>query len=357
MTKKSLVKLSPNMVQKPSTKNTIIGRGLQAIQKSKIAISDQDTRYRKARNTYDQITVFGWERRFDSKLLPRNAQQLDLFEDNPNVNSTQLINKTIQLANVFEQLKKLSEEGYGKAFFLLCTMYWGGQGIAQDLEKFSYYKNLAFEWNFNHRFSDDPEIWHDLAWMYANGLGIDGHINDLEFLVREEEDFMKGIIWNLKAAKKGHVAAQFNLARNCPYHEQPDFWYKKAANQGHAYAQYCLGERYDKGLGDVPRPEKAVYWWQKAAELDFAKAQTRLGFMYREGRGVEESPERALFWWQRAAELGDSEAKTSIYFMNKHRWCLKLGDEQALHLWRMATAHGDANAQKILSTFDFKFND
>ena len=55
-------------------------------------------------------------------------------------------------------------------------------------------------------------------------------------------------------------------------------WYRKAAKQGHVEAQFFLGFMYKKGKGVPQDYALAAEWYRKAAEQGYAKAQSKLGF-------------------------------------------------------------------------------
>ena len=48
-------------------------------------------------------------------------------------------------------------------------------------------------------------------------------------------------------------------------------YYEKAAKQGHVGAQYSLGNCYDEGKGIVQDYEKATEWYEKAAKQGHAE--------------------------------------------------------------------------------------
>ena len=183
-----------------STASTsLIGRGLSAIQRKEtgIARTEQDTRYRQARDIYNRITDYGWESRFNCEAMPKQAEQLDLFEDNPLQPFFAMLR---QLADAFTVFQQLADKGYGKAYFPLARMYWGGQGISENIEKVDYYSRMAFDWCFANQGLNDPEIWCDLGWMYESGHGV-------------EQDDEQAVFWYRKAAEQGYANAQNNLGR------------------------------------------------------------------------------------------------------------------------------------------------
>jgi len=110
---------------------SLIGRGLSAIQRKEtgIALSELDVRYRQARNIYNRITSYGVEHYFYADEQFGSAELK-------------------QMADIFIVFKQLSDQGYGKAYFPIALMYWGGQGISKNIEKKAYYSCKAFDWCF-----------------------------------------------------------------------------------------------------------------------------------------------------------------------------------------------------------------
>lgn len=294
---------------------SLIGRGLSAIQHKEagLALPEQDARYRQARDIYDRITDYGWEFQFEFDTIPEQGKQIDKFEY---IQLQPFFTLLQQLADVFAIFQRLADQMYGKAFFPLAVMYWGGQGISRNFKKSDYYSYLAFDWCFANRAVDDPETWMDLAFMYEFGLGV-------------ESDHDQAVFWGRKAVEYGNQRAQYLLGRIYDFGggfvkqdvEQALFWYCKAANQGNVNAQYNLGRMYDCGGGAERDIDKALFWYLKAAEQGNAEAQFSLGRIYNHdifkfwskdsrfyaesfGNGIEEDNEQAIFWFRKAAEQG-----------------------------------------------------
>ncbi len=251
-----------------TSSTSLIGRGLSAIQHKETGLSQSelDARYRQARDIYNRITDYGWEKRFNSESMPKYGVQFDLFEDN----QLPFFVMLQQLADVFTEFQQLANKGYGKAYFPLASMYLGGQGISKNIKKAHYYGRLAFDWCFVNQGLDDPEIWRDLGTMYGKGCGVERS------------------------------------------YRQTVFWYRKAAEQGIENAQLLLGMMYDAGRGVEQDDELAVFWYRKAAEQGNARAQLFLGLMYKGGRGIQQDDEQAVFWYRKAAEQGNAVAQKKL---------------------------------------------
>jgi TPR repeat protein len=96
----------------------------------------------------------------------------------------------------------------------------------------------------------------------------------------QKGDFETAWFRFLGPARKGDVAAQFNLAQL--YRQGMGIpadltiarhWYEAAAAQGHALAQFSLGVMYEKGDGVTADLVEAKAWYERAAKqnLDLAR--------------------------------------------------------------------------------------
>ena len=97
-----------------------------------------------------------------------------------------------------------------------------------------------------------------------------------------------------------------------PDNEKAAYWYLKAAEKGHAAAQFDIGVFYHRGIGVPEDSRKAVYWYTKSAEQSDADAQYNLGVMYECGVGVSKDRNKAKYWYTKAAEQGHEKAKKEI---------------------------------------------
>lgn len=96
--------------------------------------------------------------------------------------------------------------------------------------------------------------------------------------------------------------------------EQAFLLYEKAAKQGHLQAQFKCGEFCREGRGAEANPRKALNWYRKAAKQGHAAAQYCCGLLYEKGEGTETDPEKALEWYRRASLQGHRAAD------EKSRW-------------------------------------
>lgn len=368
-------------LDKPAS-NSLLGRGLAAIQQKQIAIADQDERYRQARDVYDQITDYGRERRFDPDLLPKQGRQLDIFEAFETSEIQPWIDKTNQLAQVFRELKRLADEGYGKAFFPLALMYQGRQGVMQDAGNAKYYGKLAFNWCFENKGLDDPELWTDLGWMYDHEIGVElDKETDLFYhlLFPEDEDELDedtNLFYYLLCPELDYSHAPFAIrewyATN--WEKEDDeyrcfnysmLWYRKAADQGYARAQYNVGEEYLANPFSEQDVEVAALWFGEAAGQGCAGAQCSLGRMYNSEYGMKQSNEsifwhldnehleQAVFWYRKAAEQGFADAQFDLgEIYEDPLGGIDVDSEQSVFWYQKAAAQGHAKAQCRLGSLN-----
>jgi TPR repeat protein len=135
-------------------------------------------------------------------------------------------------------------------------------------------------------------------------------------------DYATAARYYRKAAEKGHVPAQYNLAylfenglgvkRDC---KQAAFWYRKAAEQGDAESQNNLGVLYATGQG-VPRDDaEAARWYRLASDQGDLEGMSNLATMYLTGRGVERDVVKAFQLCRDAAEGGYAVAQNNLALM------------------------------------------
>lgn len=310
-----------------ASSTTLLGRGLAAISYKKLAIVDQDTIYRESRGMYDQITVY-------SNLYSTRWPEV----------------KQTKLSSCFAKFKQLADSGYGKAYFPISRIYRGSQGVNADKVLERYYAELAFNWCFDNRVLNDPEIWCDLGTLYRCGIGVEsdkslglfwyqkaaeaGHIGGQYFCgmcYSKDwfgicEDATKSAFWYRKSAEQGYYRAQRALANLYKTgsgveqdYTQAAFWYRKAAEQGDEYAQFHLAEmlEYEKYDGESDDEceliEKEIfYWYGMAAKQGLAEAQYELGNCFQYGCGVDPNSEQAILWYLKAAERNNTKAQVSL---------------------------------------------
>lgn len=210
----------------------------------------------------------------------------------------------------------------------------------------------------------------------------------------------EGLEWYLKAARKGHVLAQYHLG--CYYKANPDEaikWHLKAALQGYSNAQCSLAELYEtKGelkeafkwlskaadqnypwalykmgihtqelkwflgaacrghaeaqyyVGELLHKEKnftqAIKWYKKA-EAQGIEAQCEIGLCYEELKNYEE----CVIWYAQAVKLGEAAALNNLGHCYYDGLGVDKDLDKAFHLFKAAADQGLAVAQYNLGNW------
>ncbi|HMB89406.1 MAG TPA: tetratricopeptide repeat protein, partial [Rhodothermales bacterium] len=81
-------------------------------------------------------------------------------------------------------------------------------------------------------------------------------------------------------------------------------WYRQAAQRGHVQAQYTLARHYR----DTRRSDEALDWYVRAAENGHAEAQYQAGFTYMK----QNEEAKAIQWWRKAAAQGHNKAQKAL---------------------------------------------
>jgi TPR repeat protein len=158
-------------------------------------------------------------------------------------------NATADVAKAVAALRKSAEEGNAEAQFRLGVIYGNGdEGVEIDHQK-------AMAW-----FSQAARQGHEnalitMAWMYANGAGVD-----------MDEDKARELY--LMAADHGSAKAQYVVAtmfRFAQFGAEKDLaralhYYTESANQGFATAQFALGKMLVEGKLVEKDMNTALQW-------------------------------------------------------------------------------------------------
>jgi TPR repeat protein len=129
-------------------------------------------------------------------------------------------------------------------------------------------------------------------------------------------DKKSALQWYLKAAKDGHMLAQYQLGEiyytgngGTPDYPQARRWYLEAAKQGHGPSELRLGFLYAEGHYDGLKTDyvEAEKWFKAAAIQNTGDARFRLGNFYHNYKNPPDM-KQALFWLTRAAEGGNRVA-------------------------------------------------
>ena len=202
--------------------------------------------------------------------------------------------------------RKAAEKGHADAQFILAyyLSFWG-KGMEKPNGPESYYDWLKKAMNQGHA---NAQFFNGIEWRYSE----DGP------KIKPQYDYEAAEMFK-KAAKKGHVLAQVELADCYLYgegvgedHVVAVEWLRKAAAQECPEAQYVLGMCYYNGYGVGEDYAEAVAWYRKVAEHGHAGAQAMLGRCYYKGQGVVKDDAEATRWLQKAIGQGHAGARVAL---------------------------------------------
>jgi TPR repeat protein len=163
-------------------------------------------------------------------------------------------------------------------------------------------------------------------------------------------------LWT-RAAEKGDVAAQCNLARVYGSKEfewnfkKAAEWYEQAAEQGNAEAQTQLVTWYCKNRGVPKERAKAADWHTKAAEQGNAEAQTSLAHMYATGKGAAKDAKKAAGLYAKAAAQGEPLGQYHLGDMYSRGYGVAKDKKKMLEWFEKAGEQGEIRSQNRLILF------
>ena len=253
--------------------------------------------------------------------------------------------------------RALAELGFATAHYNLATMYFFGQGVAEDRSQAVRWVTKAAErgheraqlvlarWYAN---AENVEQDHDQAahwYSRAAKQGNEDARDSLEFLrlisdaedggacaqyklgkmYRDgkgtQKDDAKAVEWFTRAAEQGLADAQYSLGRLYFWgdagfskdHTQPLQWLIEAANSGFRPAYFLLGDIYENGRRGLPQDEtQAVKWYTPVAELGVPEFEYRLGSVLCRGEVSSEDHTKGIEWLTKAAERGHTDAQFKL---------------------------------------------
>lgn len=164
------------------------------------------------------------------------------------------------------------------------------------------------------------------------------------------EDKYKAMEWYRKAAEKGYMYAQHDLAELIEFElggmTEAFGWYKKAADQGHTESALRVARLYKDGIGTERSYEKAMEYFNKvvnskADAFDKQDSMEGIGWLYYYGQGVEKDECMALVWFKKSVEQ-------FRHFPKKHEWYEQV--ESLVHnadIWESLKKYIDKNGNII----------
>ena len=212
--------------------------------------------------------------------------------------------------------KKAAEQGTPGAAYRLGEMYDEGLGVAEDDgEAIVWYKKAA-EW-------DHAKAAYRLGVMYDEGLGVaedDGEaVTWYEMALVDGNGHTDAIARIREIAENGSADVQHTLSNYYYYgtvvqQDLPEsfVWTLKAARQGHLIAQFDAGFMYDEGQGVAENDGEAIEWYRKAAEQGHDSAKVRLGRLSLELDGEIADLAEIYVWLQFIAERDEDENAAGI---------------------------------------------
>lgn len=232
--------------------------------------------------------------------------------------------KSAPSASELAAIRKSAEQGAGQGDsgdqLLLGSMYYLGNGVAQDYAKAAYWLSKAAQ-------QGDAKAQVMLGEMYHDGTGV-------------AQDYVQSASWYRKAAEQGNEYAQRTLG--LMYHggdgvpqdyTQAANWLRKAAEQGDAGAQNLLGLLFYKGEGVAQDYAQAANWFRKAAAQGSPPAQEMLGAMYSDGDGMPQDYVLAYAWVNLSASRSGSDDSRQL----RNQMAKKLSPEQLGEAQRLSS--------------------
>ena len=247
-------------------------------------------------------------------------------------------------AEAFKIYRKAADAGSAEALYELGSFYslgWGGvekdkakaaEALRKSAEMGYVEAQRSLGLNFQHGIGDTPvDLTEAVKWYTL--AEAQGDSSSKAYLER-----LKDVIPLLEPAEKGDAEAQYKLAHyiadhdeigNISDHSRSDVirkWLLKAAEKGHKAAQVELAESYayfENGnwwIAGVNDFAEAAKWYRKAADQGDPMAQGMLGWLYATGRGVDKDLKTAVEWFSKGAAQGNAEAQFGMGFSLRESW-------------------------------------
>jgi TPR repeat protein len=216
----------------------------------------------------------------------------------------------IDLNKAFTYFQRDADAGHASAQLELGKFYYTGVDGAtpQDFGQALKYFILAAQ-------QGNQTARYNLSVMYRDGKGC-------------EKNLKTALDYLQQAADAEYTAAQFALGM-WHYHGKEDVvpqdfgqalnWCIKAAKQGHVLANFDLGVMYKNGQGCEKNLKSALDYFQQAADAGHLVAQNQLGTWY--SLGAEDviaiDLPKAMKYFEMAAKQGDADAQENLEIIRK----------------------------------------
>ena len=237
----------------------------------------------------------------------------------------------------------VAERGNGDALLRMGQIYENGfLGVKKDLQKTIYYYEKAIEQGYKNLELNVTKLNKKLERQQIFDKKISALINSgsssadvyykIAMLIDErssnlDEEAKK---WYLRAAEKGHAAAQYKMGMWYSTAEKNTYkigkkndkaaflWFRKAVDNGFSRAELPLARHYEHGLGTPVDEKKALKYYLLLAERGHGDALLRLGQIYENGYlGVKKDLQKTIYYYEKAIEQGYKNLEANVAKLNK----------------------------------------
>lgn len=149
-----------------------------------------------------------------------------------------------------------------------------------------------------------------IGFMHQNGHGLQLDTDEADKWFRKAEPGLRKKAENGSRAAQNILSVMYRRGYGVEKDEEAAAeWNKRAARQGHMIAQYNMGWAYANGRGVPWDEKKAIKWYTKAAQKGHPSAALNLGFLYLKGDLIEKDNTKAYMWFNIVGAIG-KDART-----------------------------------------------
>lgn len=207
-----------------------------------------------------------------------------------------------------------------------------------------------------HAEKGDSSCQYVLAKYYQRGCRLYDNNNKLFQQEKKEGQHELAISWFLKAAKKSHAGAQYELGKYyldgdvvLQDYDQAVMWLSLSADQGCSDAQFELATCFANGLGvDVDKTAAFELAQKAASELTNHPAQVLLGLYYATGFGTEKNAAESAKWFKKSASNGNIFGTYYLGLAYYRGEGVPCNEKEGLRLIRKAADAGLKDAKDFL---------
>ncbi len=219
--------------------------------------------------------------------------------------------------------------------------YWGGNGVAKDVEKGRGWLEHAAD-----KGSVEAEMLLGAAYLSGTNLAKNRELAAKYLLqVAQQQHVEDGL-------KSRHALAQYWIAMMYEQgagveksHEKAIQFLQMAASNGNYPAQYDLGSLYNEGTGGMKMDKvRACDLFEKAAEQGHVMAMHNVAYCYQVGTGGKEDDAKALTYYTKAAEAGSVRSQRDLGILYG-----RSGQAEKAYFWlRIAESNGDSDSKQFI---------